>query len=214
MIVQLSRSYVARLGAPRVERVDQRIFWLTYFHHCLDCQFCHDSCCQYGCTVDAEQARRWLAESDLLETALEVPASSWFTEEWWDDADYPGGRCTRTQVRQTPKGPRCVFAEPVGRGCRLHALALQMGREVHDLKPMVCSLFPVLFEEGTLIVPLEIDDQTLICLGSGMTLYRSARADLEYYFGSELVAELDQLEAAALAGGTRGRGCTLPLISA
>ncbi|MCX7701092.1 MAG: hypothetical protein N2039_09455 [Gemmataceae bacterium] len=214
MIVPLSRPFVARPGAPTVERVDRRIFWLTYFHHCLACHFCHDSCCQYGCTVDEEHTRRLLAEADTLQQALNLPVDQWFTDEWCEDADYPGGRCTRTQVRETPKGPLCVFADPVGRGCRLHGLALQLGRDVHDFKPMVCSLFPVLFEGGTLVVPIEVEDETLICRGSGVTLYRGARSDLEYYFGTELVAELDRLEGDALAEAQRQGLVALPLVSA
>jgi Fe-S-cluster containining protein len=213
MIVSLSRVYVARTGTPKVERVDQRIFSLTYFHHCMSCSFCQDSCCQYGCTVDAEQVQRWHAEAELIESELGLPASSWVTGEWGEDVDYPGGRWTRTQVRDTPKGPLCVFADPVGRGCRLHSLALRLGRDVHELKPMICTMFPVLFAEGTLVVPEEIDDPSLICLGPGLTLYRSARNDLEYFFGSELVAELDRLEAQSLAEASPQGALQLPIVS-
>lgn len=214
MIVPLSRSYVARPGTPTVDRVDRRIFWLTYFQPCMACTFCQDSCCQYGCTVDEAHVRRLQAEAATLESALGLPVDAWFTDEWCDDPEYPGGRCTRTQVRETPKGPLCVFADPVGRGCRLHGLALQLGRDVHDLKPMICSLFPVLFEQGLLIVPPEIEDESLVCLGPGTTLYRGARNDLAYYFGPELVAELDRLEGEALAEAQRQGLVTLPVISA
>src|SRR5262249_41682559 len=93
----------------------------------------------------------------------------------------------------------CVFLNRRGRGCLLHAHALARGEPVEGLKPLVCILFPVLFEEATLIVPSEIEDRSLVCLGTGPSLYRSARADLEAYFGPELIAELDALEARVLA---------------
>lgn len=205
MIVSLSRAYAARGGTPVVDRVDRRIFSLTYFHDCLRCDFCHDSCCQYGATVELTMIGRLASLAAELEPYVEAPAAQWYGgNDLWDDPDYPGGWFTRTAVRPTPRGPRCVFASRDGRGCRLHAFALERGLPVHDLKPMACNLFPVLWDNGVLIVPLEIDDGTLICRDTGVTLYRSARNDLRHYFGAELIDELDglerSLEPAAAAG--------------
>jgi len=39
----------------------------------------------------------------------------------------------------------------------------------------------------------DLDDE-LVCRGPGQTLYQSARGDVAYYFGPELVAELDAIE--------------------
>ncbi|MFL5341698.1 MAG: hypothetical protein ACJ8F7_16255 [Gemmataceae bacterium] len=194
MIVPLSRPYVARGGTPEVEFVDQRIFHLTYFHHCMACGFCHDSCCQFGATIEEPKLAALLERADELEEFTGVPREGWFADCWRNDVEYPGGRYTRTQVRETPRGDRCVFTNPDGRGCQLHAFAVHRGLPVHDLKPMSCTMFPVLWDKKTLIVPLEIEDQTLVCIDSGLTLYRSARNDLEYFFSPELVAELDELE--------------------
>src|SRR5262249_23258202 len=133
---------------------------------------------------------------------------------WWEDVDYPGGRYTRTVVQEGPDGERCVFVDRTGRGCLLHSYALRQGMPVHDIKPMACSLFPVLWDRGTLIVPLEIDDRTLICRDPGHTLYRGAGADLLYYFGPELVMELDRMERTSLESGTRSGVVPLPLASA
>lgn len=193
MIVPLSRSYTARDGAPTVERVDKRIFSLTFFSACMDCTFCHDACCQYGATIEEPKVRAILDRADELEPFIGRPRSEWFQDDaWLDDPDYPGNRYTRTQVH----GERCAFLNRNGRGCLLHTFALVRGIPVPEIKPLACNLFPVLFEDRTLIVPLEIDDGTLVCLGEGPTLYQSARSDLAYQFGSDLVAELDALEAA------------------
>jgi Fe-S-cluster containining protein len=194
MTVPLSRPYPARPGAPTVERVDPRIFELTYFHHCMDCTFCHDSCCQYGATVEEPKVRAILARADELARYVPAPADEWFDERWRSDAEYPGGRYTRTAVQATSQGNRCVFLNAGGRGCLLHKFALENGVPVHDVKPMACNLFPVLWEDGALIVPEEIDDRTLVCIDHGHTLYRSSRNDLLFYFGPELVAELDAIE--------------------
>lgn len=128
--------------------------------------------------------------ADELEDYLGVPRERWFREDFKDDEDYPGGRYTRTQVIDGS----CVFLNRTGRGCLLHRFCLEKGVEVHALKPMACHMFPVLWEEGVLIPPLEVQDRSLICGGGGPTLYRSARNDLLWYFGPELVAELDGLE--------------------
>jgi len=215
MIVPLSRSYAARGGQPVVERVDRRIFTLTYFHHCMDCTFCHDSCCQHGATVEEPMVETLETLADELEPYVGVPRGEWYwADTWWDDPDYPAGRFTRTETRDTPLGERCVFANVNGRGCLLHTFALERGLPVHQVKPMACNLFPVLWDRGALIVPLEIADGTLVCRDAGVTLYRSARNDLRHYFGEELIRELDALEPEGTMESGRAGLVSLPLASA
>jgi Fe-S-cluster containining protein len=191
VIVNLSRPYTARDGTPTVDRVDVRIFRETFFSACMECSFCFDTCCQYGATVEAPMAEEILRQAGELEQYLGVPRERWFEPEFKTDPSYPGGKYTRTRVVDGS----CVFLNRTGRGCLLHRFCLEKGVEVHQLKPMACHLFPVLWDEGVLIVPLEVQDRSLVCLGAGPTLYRSARGDLGYYFGPELVAELDALES-------------------
>src|SRR5207248_2640065 len=135
------------------------------------------------------------ARAGELEPWIGRPAAEWFAGRPEPHPDYPGGGRTRTRVVDGA----CVFLNRRGRGCLLHAFALARGEPVAGLKPLVCSLFPVLFEGGALIVPDEIADRSLVCIGTGPSLYRSARADLEESFGPGLVAELDALEARVLA---------------
>jgi Fe-S-cluster containining protein len=207
--VRLSRAYTCVDGAPTIDRVDPRIFTLTYFQNCLGCTFCHDSCCQYG--ADAEWPRVEALEPYRaeLEAYTGVPAAGWFrTDEddfgVLDEAEYPGGRYTRTQVAEvTPdRSPlnewACVFLDrsPAGRGCLIHRFALERGIDVHAIKPMVCLLFPVSFADAALIPAYEFElDGELACEGRGDPLYRGARDDLRHYFGPDLVAELDALAA-------------------
>jgi hypothetical protein len=105
------------------------------------------------------------------------------------DPDFPGGAATRTAVVDG----RCVFRQRDARGCSLHAFALARGEDYHDLKPMVSALFPVTFGDGALVCSEELVEGSLICAGEGPTAYEMARDELGYYFGSELVAELDRL---------------------
>jgi len=59
----------------------------------------------------------------------------------------------------------------------------------------VSVLFPVTFEQGVLTASGEAADGSLVCSGDGPSLYDGAREELRYYFGSDLIAELDALKA-------------------
>jgi Fe-S-cluster containining protein len=190
MLVSLSRSYTCRGGAPVVSQVDTEIFTLTYFMHCMECTTCHDSCCQYGADTELPMKEAILAEADRLEPVVGVPRSEWFHDYLEDEPEYPGGKYTRTRVRNG----RCVFLNRAGRGCLLHRDSLERGVDFRELKPLVCCLFPVSFSNGVFHPGLEVSDGSLACLGPGPTVYRAARNDILYYFGDEVVAELDTLE--------------------
>src|SRR5262249_25353635 len=132
------------------------------------------SCCQYGATVERPMMDTLLAHKDVLEPLVGRPASEWFDGRFRTDAEYPGGQFTRTTVFDK----RCVFLNRTGRGCLLHSYALENNIPVQELKPLACNLFPVWWAEGALVLPPEIEDRELVCLGEGPTLYRSARGDL------------------------------------
>ena len=82
----------------------------------------------------------------------------------------------------------------------LHAYALDEGIDYHELKPMVSVLFPVTFDGGLLHPSNEIADRSLQCIDDGPTLYQGVRGEIDWYFGSALVAELDAFARGALAG--------------
>jgi hypothetical protein len=194
VIVPLSRPYTSRAGAPVIDGVDTRIYLGTFFAACSDCTFCHDWCCFCGASVDMRTVEEINAQAGALETTLVIPRGQWFEEGFEPDASYPGGKVTRARV---VKGA-CEFLNREGRGCLLHRYAVDNGVPVEDVKPMVCSQFPVLWEGSVLGPAEEVQQQGLVCLGPGLTLYRSARSALLHYFGADLVAELDVLEARRL----------------
>jgi Fe-S-cluster containining protein len=179
---------------PAVSRVDTRIFVGRYFMACMQCQFCGDSCCSYGADIDATNVARLLSRAGEVEAFTGTSREDWFSPEWYEDAEFPGGKSARTRVA----GDRCVFLNRKGRGCQIHSFCLEKGVDYHDLKPMVCSLFPVTFGEGLLQVSTEIEDRSLACIDQGPTVYRGVRDELLYYFGEELVEELDAMEPTAL----------------
>lgn len=189
MIAPLSRPYRSRHGQPIVDRVDTEIFRATYFGHCLDCTFCHDACCAHGVDVDLANAERILARRAELEAYFGTSADTWFDGAVRVDPDFPSGQFVRSAVVDG----RCAFREPRGRGCGLHAFALARGEEVHVLKPMVSILFPLTFDRGLLLVSPEVADQAIVCSGPGPCAYDAVREALAWYFGRDLLAELDAL---------------------
>jgi Fe-S-cluster containining protein len=185
----LTRAYAARGGAPAIQQVDPAIFHRRYFGVCRRCTFCHDACCQHGVDVSVVERDRILAQADALEPIVGVPREQWFRENVVEDADFSGGAATRTAV----VNGGCVFLRRDARGCMLHAFALERGEDYHGLKPMVSALFPVTFGDGALLCSEELADGSLVCAGDGPTAYEMARDELAYYFGGELISELDVL---------------------
>jgi Fe-S-cluster containining protein len=190
MIIQLSKNYRSRYGTPAIDRVDTSIFERKYFAYCMSCNFCNDWCCWHGADVDVHNAHRITALTEELERYTGVPREEWFDEsQMCEDEEAPGQLWWRTS---NSKGA-CVFLNRNTRGCMLHSFALQQNMDYHDLKPLVCSIFPLTFEEGLLVHADEVEDKELVCTGEGPSLYSGVRSELLYYFGQELVEELDSL---------------------
>ncbi|MEJ1970415.1 MAG: hypothetical protein WDN03_17575 [Rhizomicrobium sp.] len=194
-VVRLSRDYLCVQGAPRIHSVDTAIFSLRYFARCMACDFCDDQCCSYGVDIDVGNVVRLAALGEDFSSRIAAPRSEWFTAEVVEDAEFPSGRYVRTQER----GGRCVFRSQAGRGCTIHAYAVEKGIDYHELKPIVSTLFPVTFDYGVLVASGEVHDKSLACGGHGPSLYQGARDELAYYFGAAFVAELDGLAVANAA---------------
>ena len=192
-VLRLSRDYVCVQGAPVIHAVDTEIFALRYFTRCMACNFCGDQCCSYGVDIDVGNVVRLAALGEDFARRVAAPRTQWFTDTVVEDAEFPGGRHLRTRSI----GGKCVFLSAAGRGCTIHAYALEKGIDYHALKPIVSTLFPATFEHGVLVASSEVVDGSLVCHGEGPTVYEGTRGELEYYFGPEFVSELDALAAEA-----------------
>lgn len=194
MVIKLKNTYRSIYGLPVIHSVDTDIFELTYFMHCMQCNFCHDQCCDWGADIDKLNVNRIMSYKEELEQFTGIKRNKWFDKsvnKW--DHEYPGGDYTRTALDETKKS--CVFLGKKTRGCMLHSFAFEKGIDHRELKPFFCSVFPVTYFEGVLVTPEEIDEKLTACLGSGPTLYQGARDALRYYFGDGLISELDEIEA-------------------
>ncbi|HXQ30220.1 MAG TPA: hypothetical protein VN848_13240 [Gemmatimonadales bacterium] len=189
--LSLPRPFVSRYGVPVLTSVESVIFQRRYFTDCMACSFCHDWCCSHGVDVDLAHLRVIKAHAPALAAYTGIPRRQWFRRTITRDNEMPGGGSVRTRVTNGA----CVFLDRAGRGCRIHAFCLERGLDYHELKPIVDCLFPLTFADGTLTTAPEVDDNSLVCLDTGPTLYRGLRGELEYYFGTDLVHTLDGIEA-------------------
>lgn len=179
---------LALTSVPQLTHVDPEVFTLRYFGACMACDFCHDSCCQHGCDVNLDEREKILAVKDELKAFVDAPPERWFGDEIEEDPEVPTGRVVRT----TTEHGSCVFKSKTSRGCGIHALALKTGRDYHQLKPMVCWMFPVSWDQKVLKPSDDVKDG-LVCAGGGLTLYEAARDELRVVFGDGLIGELDAL---------------------
>jgi hypothetical protein len=207
-MIDLSRPYPSRNGSPTIARVDSRIFTIEYFSECMSCSFCFDSCCQYGCDISPPDEANILKHAGALEARIGRAASEWFDNRWENAVDAPGGKTMRTRVyaeRSRPELRMCVFAGRGGRGCALHAFALENDLSPFEVKPEDCHIFPLRYDDGALMPVAEIDEMSLICQGRGESLFRSLASSLAYYFGEAFVEELKVIEANVKGTSLRNR---------
>ena len=172
--------------------MDPAIFTLRYFTHCMACGFCRDACCDHGVDVDLGNVARLKALPRDFHDRIGVPAREWFTGDVIQDPEFPGGAHVRTPV----KDGACVFRNPAGRGCAIHAYCLEQGLDYHALKPMVSVLFPLTFEQGVLDRVRRGGGRQPDLRRRRAPAFMTARAtSSRYYFGAGLIAELDALNA-------------------
>ncbi|HEX6033868.1 MAG TPA: DUF3109 family protein, partial [Anaerolineales bacterium] len=187
-IIPLSKEYVS--GNLAISFVHRDIFLKTYFARCLECHFCHDWCCSFGADIDIQNVERIEQHREEILPFVRPPEGEWFDGQYTYYEEYAGSMYTRINTQ----GPRCVFISKDQRGCGLHRYAISKGMDYHEIKPLVCILFPLGFEEGVLLVAPELDDNSLVCAGVGASVYQSLRSEMQYYFGQEFVEELDEIE--------------------
>jgi Fe-S-cluster containining protein len=187
-IIPLSKEYLS--GNLAISFVHRDIFLKKYFAHCLQCNFCQDWCCSFGADIDIQNVEKIQQRREEILPFVRPPEGEWFEAQYTYYEEYAGNQYTRINTQ----GPRCVFISKDQRGCGLHRYAISKQMDYHEIKPLLCILFPLSFGEGILSLAAEMDDNSLICSGLGYSAYQSMRNELEHYFGREFVEELDRIE--------------------
>jgi Fe-S-cluster containining protein len=192
-IIPLRREHAS--GNLAISFVHRDIFLKKYFARCLECSFCHDWCCSFGADIDIQNVEKIQQQKEEILPFVRPPVAEWFDEEFTYYEEYAGNYNTRIN----PHGSRCAFISKDQRGCGLHRYAISKGMDYHEIKPLVCILFPLSFGEGILSIAPELDDGSLVCSGSGDSAYRAMSHELEHYFGQDLLAELTEIEEQILS---------------
>lgn len=188
------------LDHPRFRRVDRQLFLRRVVADCMShrCRM-HaedrellDACCQYGADVDVGERDRILQHAAQIRTILRVEARHmpWFTDEE-ADPDFPSGRAVRTR---TFRGG-CVFLAHDQRGCAIHRASIEAGWDFDGVKPHVCRLFPLTYDDDSILVSDDYADYSCAYHADAPTLYRNGRETLAAVFGANLVRALDAAEA-------------------
>ncbi|MBA3459348.1 MAG: DUF3109 family protein [Deltaproteobacteria bacterium] len=191
------------LDHPRFRTVSAALFTSRLAPDCMehDCTMVdthklkHDACCQYGCDVDLKERDAILQRAEQIRPLLRdaVKSRAWFESEVEYDKDYPSGAVVRTEV--VDEG--CLFLQHDRRGCAIHRASIEQGWDFRGVKPAICRLFPVSYEDDAIVLADEYAEYSCAHV-DGPSLYRITRDTLGELFGPELVRALDSAEAQVL----------------
>ncbi len=207
MIVNLERSYPSIYGLPVVNKIDTLVFSVTY--PASGCESsCRDACCSGGATMDM-RAFKALVTHRSAQRFASIP---WEGYDFTEDRYSPGGKGCYTRF----DGGRCMFQNEDW-GCSIHSYCAEEGLDVHELKFFTCCLFPVevnrigdVHDVLTAGYEMRHPQYDLPCKRNGDTpVYDVAKRDIEYYYGAELIREIEalRLKCAREPGGGRSGAC-------
>jgi Fe-S-cluster containining protein len=198
--------HVVPVDHPRFRHVWADIFTRRLVADCMTHHCKHydatklDACCQYGCDVDLHERDAILRRADDIRPLLraEVQTAPWFDNEIEEDSDYPSGKVVRTAMH----GEGCLFLAHDRRGCAIHRASIESGWDFRGVKPAICRLFPLSYEDDTIVIADEYEEYSCAHV-DGPTLYRITRGTLADVFDPALVVALDAAEARVLAAAPK-----------
>jgi hypothetical protein len=106
-----------------------------------------------------------------------------------------------------------VFLAHDQRGCAIHRAALAGGWSFDGVKPHVCRLFPLTYDDEGIVLSDDYPDYSCSLDPEAPTVYRVARPEIVEIFGVALVEALDVAEASVLAEEARNHARGLRIVS-
>ena len=192
---------------PVIRRVDAAVFVTPFAPDCIDHQCrCReeenrvlaDACCRYGADLRLTERRAIEARADaiaaVLDPAWREPARWFDTSDPEEDPDFPAEVVIRTAVQGIAEDSGCVFLACAARGCALHHAAIAGGFDPAEIKPAVCRLYPLTFDEGTLRCSEDFVLYSCADAPTGPPIYRLLRSTIGDVFGTALIDQLDDAE--------------------
>lgn len=151
--------------------------------------------CEELCEVDLIERDAILARETTIRPLLraEIRDNALFETEIEEDEDYPSGKVVRTAVHNDG----CIFLAHDLRGCAIHRASLEQGWDFRGVKPAICRLFPLSYEDDAIVIADEFNEYSCAHV-EGPSLYRISRDTIADVFGPELVTALDVAEAQVL----------------
>jgi Fe-S-cluster containining protein len=198
---------------PRFKKVQRSIFVSSLSPNCMvhECRLRKendalklDACCQYGVDVDLGERDGILSHAEQIKGILddEVANVSWFHEKENEDKDFPSGKFVRTKTHNDG----CLFLSHDKRGCSIHRASIEGGWDFHGIKPHVCRLFPMSYDDESIVMSDDYADYSCAFEADTPSVYQVGRPDLLAIFGQELVDALDQVEREVLAAAPKSLG--------
>jgi len=198
------------LAHPRFQRAQRDIFFAKVEADCMThtCRLLKegdkvklDACCQYGADTDVAERDAILTHRNEIEAILDsdAAAAQWFTNDEKEDADFPSGKHVRTERH----GDGCVFLAHDGRGCAIHRASIENSWDFRGVKPHVCRLFPLSYDQTSIVLSDDYADYSCIKNPLSPTVYRVGRETLGDVFGDALVAAMDAAEDQLLSASVQ-----------
>jgi hypothetical protein len=181
-----------RLGHLGRLTVHRSLFALRFAAGCAT-RRCEAACCVLGVLVDSAERDRVLAHAGLVAGCMtpeqDRDPAHWFAREERLDRDFPSGRATHTRAG----AGGCVFLD-AERRCVLQKASPAAGL---DLKPFLCTVFPLTVAEGVLRVDDMGASRPAHCCGATpggpLTVFDVCGPELEHALGPDGAADLRRL---------------------
>jgi hypothetical protein len=136
--------------------IDARLLQVQPAHRC-DITACHGVCCSYGVEIDVEQKANILRHAEMIKPHMPAERQDvqlWFCDCEEDNDEWPSGRYDSTNTLPDPRHPlgqMCIFMRPDAY-CALQVAATANGLHRWALKPFYCALYPLMTDQGWLVL--------------------------------------------------------------
>jgi hypothetical protein len=180
----------------------------------------HQSCCaELSAEITPREVKRLAPHFEGVSAFLAKADPKWAKKPRAFDDCFGPDEDNRWQLNLQKRDKRCVFSFIDDRGgilCGIHGYCLEKGLDVHEVKPHLCSVFPMvvvdLMDDTMFLSVLDKENGPLIgfssykelaCLHGEKTFgalhtnapafYESQRSTLTHLFGARFLDDLDDL---------------------